>query len=529
MDRQRRFFFSASIPRALVETGLAGGGALLLLISNHTQTDGRTLGQAIFFLMPLVALWYAARLSVPTGHPIQRHILHELAAALALSPLVTGIWLNTIKLLGFWPVVDQTFFGPTGTVLIILSASLFFLVFRVGARLWLLWEHLRRRKLVWTLTHIQLQLVLVGIVFVALAGTIGLVFSTSRGFFDLDTWVFTILPFLSIATMATLVGIVVIIPPALLIAWLTARRTTRRLETLTAATTALRQGDYRAQILVEGEDEVAQLQRDFNAMAAAQAQAMSDLQAERDKVTALLEARRQLVAGVSHELRTPLATMRGYVESLQEHLDRESSGGAGNMGQTPQALQHDLNVIESELSRLQSLIDDLFTLSRADVDGLALDLAPVDVGALIRRRVDAAAPLAWERDRVQVVADIPPDVPSVIADAGRLDQILVNLLRNGLRHTPPGGIVAVSAQQEASGVTLRVCDTGEGITPEDLTHIWERFYRGAGARARDAHGAGLGLALVKELTEAMGGCVSVKSEVGAGSCFDVWLPSATSS
>jgi signal transduction histidine kinase len=523
MKKKRRFFFGASIPRALAETGLVGGGALLLLINSHTQTDGRTLGQAIFFLMPLVALWYAVRLAVPTQRRIPGHVLYELGAALGLSPLVTGIWLSAIRFLGLWTVVDQTFFGPTGTVLIILSASLFFLVFRVGVRLWLLWESLRRRRMVWMLTHIQLQLVLVGIVFVALAGTIGLVFSTSRTFFDLDTWVFTILPFLSIAVMGTLAGIVIIIPPALLIAWLSARRTTRRLEDLTAATTSLRRGDYRAQISVEGEDEVAQLQRDFNAMAAALEQAMSDLQAERDKVTALLEARRQLVAGVSHELRTPLATMRGYLESLQERIEREVTEASGDKD-TSETLHHDLNVIESELSRLQTLIDDLFTLSRAEVDGLTLNPGPVDVAALVQQRVDAVAPLAWSRDRVQVIAEIRPELPPALADAGRVDQILVNLLRNGLRHTPPGGIIAVSAQAAAGGVTVRVCDTGEGIPAEELDHIWERFYRGTEARARDAHGAGLGLALVKELAEAMGGHVTVESEVGAGSCFAVWLP-----
>lgn len=109
------------------------------------------------------------------------------------------------------------------------------------------------------------------------------------------------------------------------------------------------------------------------------------------------------------------------------------------------------------------------------------------------------------------------------ADEGRLDQVLTNLLRNAAYHTGPGGIVAVVAAAEPETIRVEVRDTGEGIPPEELTHVWERFYRGVDSRASDVQGAGLGLALVKELTEAMGGRVAVESEVGKGSVFTVWL------
>jgi signal transduction histidine kinase len=180
--------------------------------------------------------------------------------------------------------------------------------------------------------------------------------------------------------------------------------------------------------------------------------------------------------------------------------------------------------MEREVGRLQMLIEDLFTLSRAEVGELVLSCEPMDVGAIIRRMVDTVAPLAWRAGRVEVVVQVPPDLPLALADGRRLEQVLSNLLHNGVRHTPPGGIVAVMAAAEQDAVRIEVRDTGEGIPPEDLPHVWERFYRGERARAEDSRGAGLGLALVKELTEAMGGMVEVESVVGEGSCFAVKLP-----
>jgi signal transduction histidine kinase len=179
--------------------------------------------------------------------------------------------------------------------------------------------------------------------------------------------------------------------------------------------------------------------------------------------------------------------------------------------------------MEREIVRLQGLIDDLFTISQAEAGGLSLNVTAVDVGAVIQRRVEALAPLAWERERVEVVAEVPLDLPPAQADADRLDQVLINLLRNALRHTSPGGIVAVIARVETDSLRIEVRDTGEGIAPEELPHIWERFYRGDTAREQDVRGAGLGLALVKELIDAMGASIDVESIVGQGSCFIVRL------
>jgi signal transduction histidine kinase len=272
-------------------------------------------------------------------------------------------------------------------------------------------------------------------------------------------------------------------------------------------------GDLTSRVEEGRADEVGQLARRFNQMAADLERTLRDLAAERDRVTGLLENRRQLVAGVSHELRTPVATVRGYLES------------ALRRGEVlPADLRADLATVEREVERLGRLIEDLFTLSRAEVGRLELRPEPTDAGAVVRRLAETMAPLAWGQRRVQVLADIAPDLPPACADAQRLEQIVANLLGNAVRHTPPGGLVAVVVAAEPDAVRVEVRDTGEGIAPEDLPHIFERFYRGHGGDGRG--GAGLGLALVKELAEAMGGAVEAASTPGEGSCFTVRLPRA---
>jgi signal transduction histidine kinase len=236
------------------------------------------------------------------------------------------------------------------------------------------------------------------------------------------------------------------------------------------------------------------------------------LQEQRDNVAKLLDERRELIANVSHELRTPVATLRGYLETMLIHWD----------GITRLDIHRDLRVMEDETVRLHGLVEDLFTLSRAEVGKLELHCAPTDARELVRRVVDASAPLAWRSSRIEVVADIPDCLPVVLVDAKRLEQILHNLLHNGVRHTAPGGIVAVMVMAENDTIAFQVRDTGEGIAADDLPYIWKRFYQVKSSRM--GGGTGLGLALVKEWTEIMGGTTSVESILGEGSCFTVRFP-----
>jgi signal transduction histidine kinase len=317
-----------------------------------------------------------------------------------------------------------------------------------------------------------------------------------------------------VATVAVLsAASVFALASASVVAYLLSRRLVARLERLGGAAEALASGDLSRRVEEGRADEVGRLAHQFNLMAADLERTLRERAAERDRVTGLLEARRQLVAGVSHELRTPVATIRGYIEAA---LARGEN--------VPANLRTELETMEREIARLQRLIEDLFTLSRAEVGRLELRLEPTDAGAVVQRLVETTAPLAWTQRRVEVLAEVAPDVPLAQADAQRLEQIVSNLLSNAVRHTPPGGLVAAAVSAEPGSVLIEVRDTGEGIPPDDLPRIFERFYRGRNGDGRA--GAGLGLALSKELAEAMGGSVEAASTAGEGSCFTVRLPLA---
>jgi two-component system, sensor histidine kinase ChiS len=233
------------------------------------------------------------------------------------------------------------------------------------------------------------------------------------------------------------------------------------------------------------------------------------VQRERDRVAMLLESRRQLLASISHDLRTPVATVRAHMEATMSE------------GQSWRTQVRRLEVVSQELDRLQVLLDDLFTLSRLEVDRLILHPSPVDAGKVARRAVNAISVPAWQQGKVEVALQISQDEMCVQVDEQRLLQVLMNLLHNAVRHTLPGGIVVVRLNRLPEVVAISIQDTGEGIASSDLPYIWERFYRG---HSQAGGGAGLGLALVKELTEAMGGEAFVESTLGEGSRFTVTLP-----
>jgi signal transduction histidine kinase len=511
--------------RALVEAGLIGQLLLLVLSRLVGRVSPFVMGNGLLFLCGVCGMWAVLRTRLPQGSWLRQGV-HELVAGFLLSLVVAAGVRLTVFLLGWEELWRQSNLGGTISVtFVLLATGPGYVIARLGVRFWLLWDRIRRRRMLWAITHAHLTVVVLVITLgvltlVLLSPSTRQVGSTPSGGGALTSFVelvlHTVFPAAGVIAVMTVLALIALLLPSALFSFWVARKTTRRLEKLAAATGALRDGTYQTRVAVEGEDEVAQLQADFNAMADDLERTVGELQAERDKVAALFQSRRELMASVSHELRTPVATLRGYLES-----------SLGNWGESPPAtLRHDLEVMEGEAARLQRLLDDLLTLSQAEVGGLAIDLQPTDVAALLHRRVEAIASLAWKSGRVEVVAETPPNLPFALVDEGRLDQVVANLLRNAVRHTPPGGIVAVLAATEEEAVCVEVRDTGEGIRLEELPHIWARFYRGQSARVEDGRGAGLGLALVKELTEAMGGSVTVDSEVGQGSCFTLKLPRA---
>lgn len=222
----------------------------------------------------------------------------------------------------------------------------------------------------------------------------------------------------------------------------------------------------------------------------------------------------EFVSNVSHELRSPLANIKLYLYLLQR----------GKSDRQPLYL----DTLQRETIRLGGLIEDLLDISRLDQVG-AVAMEPVNLEALTADVLTNHLPQAEDR-QIELAFDIRPDLPPAWADAAQIVQVLTNLLANALAYTPAGGRVTVSLSagewEGRAGLLIAVTDDGPGISPEDLAHIFDRFYRGAVGRESGAPGTGLGLSICKKIVTLHGGRIEVQSKVGQGSTFTVWLPAA---
>ncbi|MRR10801.1 HAMP domain-containing protein, partial [bacterium] len=328
------------------------------------------------------------------GRPWYR-VLRLFLAAAAVS---LGVWLAAllVDLAAGGAFIRVSTLGAWIASLIVLCSGPGFLVLRAALDLVLWWNALRRRRYLWSLTHLFL-LAALSVAFIFMLLGVALVSSTvltnpqSEAPF-LVRLLLQIAPLSLVFFAALVAGLLLILPPSLLVAWWVARGQTRRIEALAGAAAALRAGDLGARVSVSGADELAQLQADFNAMADHLQSSTAALQAERDRVTGLLKAQRELTAGVSHELRTPVTTLGGLLEAA---LESPSSA-------LPSGLRTDLEVMRAEVQRLQVLIEDLFTLSRAEVNQLSLRCERFDAVPVLAAVAASAAPLAWRAARVTV-------------------------------------------------------------------------------------------------------------------------------
>jgi signal transduction histidine kinase len=281
---------------------------------------------------------------------------------------------------------------------------------------------------------------------------------------------------------------------------------TDRIVTLNRAAERIARGELNTRVDVVGRDELAHLTASFNAMAA-------QLELAQAKQQELDTLRRELVAWVSHDLRTPLTSMRAVLEAL-----------ADGMVDDPETVQRYYRVAQQDIRSLSHLIDDLFDVSQIDAGGLQLDVAPNSIGDLISDTIERFSETA-RRQTVHLAGKVQPGTDPVTMDAPRIGRVLANLTSNALRHTPAGGQVHLAARRTVSGIEVEVRDTGEGIRPEDLPYIFDRFYRGEKSRSRATGGAGLGLAIARGIVEAHGGSIRVESEAGHGARFVFVLPS----
>lgn len=278
--------------------------------------------------------------------------------------------------------------------------------------------------------------------------------------------------------------------------WIMARRALAPIQQVTdSASRIAATGDFAERIPAPGtQDEMGRLINTFNHMIG--------------RIQESFEAQRRLVADTSHELRNPLTVIRGNLELLRRDLDPETRLEA-------------VVEAEEEAARMSRMVADLLLLAQADAR-VPLGREPVRLHALVEE-VGCQARLMANGRQVEVG---PLEETTVLGDRDRLKQMLMNLVENAVRYTPEGGRVSVGLRRQNGRAYLTVADTGVGIAPEHLPHIFERFYRADPSRSRTIGGNGLGLAIVKYVAEAHGGRVSVQSQVGKGSVFTVELEAA---
>ena len=294
---------------------------------------------------------------------------------------------------------------------------------------------------------------------------------------------------ISLALLASVVA-------ALAVSWYFSRRVQRSISSVADAASQIAAGQFGARVPDPGlGDEFTTLATTYNQLA--------------DRLAATEVTRRKMLADLAHEMRTPLATVDAHLEAVEDGV-RELDGDT-------------LGVIRASTRRLRRLAEDMTAVSRAEEGNLDVTLQAVDSAAVAAAAIDNARDL-FEAKGVKLETRPGASVP-VRVDPERIGQVLGNVLDNALRHTPPGGTVALSCRRSGRWVEYAVTDTGAGVAAEHLPHLFDRFYRVDSARDRSHGGSGIGLSIAKALVEAHGGTISASSPgPGAGSTFTVRLP-----
>lgn len=305
-------------------------------------------------------------------------------------------------------------------------------------------------------------------------------------------------------TVAITAALALALAAAVVLTWYVGRRLTTPLTEMAEAADRLSHGDYSARVATVGAGpELERLSLALNDAAS--------------RLETTEETRRRLLADLAHELRTPLATITAYVDGLEDGVttwDEEVS-----------------RVLHDATGRLTRLAEDLATVSRAEERGL--DVAPTDVSEVVEAAVGTVRE-AYSGKGVRLLVDADPaealdrrfgSGAEVELDRDRVVQVLTNLLTNALRHTPEGGSVTVATRRDGDVLSVTVADTGEGIAPDQLPHVFERFYRGDSARTRDSRGSGIGLTIARGIAAAHHGSLEAASDgPGTGSTFVLTLP-----
>ncbi len=285
---------------------------------------------------------------------------------------------------------------------------------------------------------------------------------------------------------------------ALIVSLVFSRSILAPVDVMMRASQRIADGHYDERVQSRGDDELNQLAGSFNRMAQ---------QLEQVEIM-----RRRLIGDVAHELRTPLTAIKGYAEGLMD----------GVLPASTESYQQ----IHAESERLNRLVDDLQELSRVESRATQLDVQPVDSATIIKT-VTKRLQYQFDEKRITLISSLPPEPIHILADEGRVIQVLTNLIGNALQYTPENGAVTISVVSEKEMARISVSDTGFGIPPEHLASIFDRFYRVDKSRSRTRGGSGIGLTIAKHLVEAQGGKIWAQSAgENKGSVFIFTLPLA---
>jgi len=305
-----------------------------------------------------------------------------------------------------------------------------------------------------------------------------------------------------IVAEALLIGLVI----SLILSMLLAKTMVTPLQSLTRAAEKVASGDFSGKVKNDARDEIGILTRTFNDMA-------SQLEDNIDSLKRSEKMRRDFVANVSHELRTPITSIKSYAETLQD------AGGALDKDTE----EHFLNVIVNESDRMTKIVQDLLILSKFDAGSISFDFQEFSFEKSVKDVYSAQRLNAQSRHH-EFSLEFKSQIPAIIGDRARVEQVIINMVSNAIKYTPKGGIIRMTAGFENGQVWCAVRDNGIGIPKEDIDHIFERFYRVDKARSRESGGTGLGLSIAYEIVERHGGKITVQSTKGRGTTMTVMLP-----
>ena len=282
---------------------------------------------------------------------------------------------------------------------------------------------------------------------------------------------------------------------ALFLGILLSRSISRPIQELTKATHHMADGKLGQQVPVRSRDELGELAQSFNKMSADLARSFN--------------LRKQMTADIAHELRTPISLILGHAEGVKDGVLKPT--------------RENFEIIREEAERLEHLVSDLRTLSLADAGELSVDFQPVDVNTLMSD-VHTHYLTLFNQKRITLNLETAPVILKAILDPNRFAQVLTNILDNALRYTPENGQVQLAVRSVNNNIQITIQDSGDGVTPEEASHLFDRFYRVDESRARDDGGSGLGLAIAKSIVEMHKGRIWAESEKGKGLRVVIELP-----